>query len=270
MGWNALMSRPASPSPSILMAAVVKAGPMGRRVGVARRSLRRGGSEDFRTGLGPWADRYLAVIVAVALVAAVVSFPGLSDPSLSRALIALSLAGAMLLASLYPLPLVSGTKLYLDTAVLVAAVIVFSPGLALLVVACGRLAGSLARREPRDQAFFNVGVIILQAVGGGAILAWLGGPWLSGADTPRPGQIGAALVAGGVMWVLNTLLIAPMLALHRNEPLTRSWRRTAFGGGGAETAMELAQVGVGVAIAALVVSPYLWAAPRPSQRLIPV
>src|SRR5262249_60560333 len=87
--------------------------------------------------LRPAARYYLVAIVLAALVTAIVALSQVSAPHTQRIVLAVSLAAAAMLAQLFPLHVAAKTKLYLDTAVLVAAVVLFGPGIELLMQGAG-------------------------------------------------------------------------------------------------------------------------------------
>src|SRR5262249_34518617 len=124
--------------------------------------------------LRPAARYYLVAIVLAALVTAIVALSQVSAPHTQRIVLAVSLAAAAMLAQLFPLHVAAKTKLYLDTAVLVAAVVLFGPGMALLLMGAGTALAHFARREPGDQTLFNTAQVVLIAAGGSALLTAAG------------------------------------------------------------------------------------------------
>src|SRR5215207_7269176 len=124
--------------------------------------------------LRPAAKRYLVTIVLAALATALVALNHVSALKSERIVLAVALAVAAMLAQLFPLHIAAKTKLYLDTAVLVAAVVLFEPGVALLLMGAGTALAHVARREPWDQTLFNTAQVVLLAAAGSALLTAAG------------------------------------------------------------------------------------------------
>src|SRR3954453_2638278 len=111
-----------------------------------------------------------------ALIAAVA---GMGVPLLQRtggmsgreAGLALVLAALMVLTHLFPLHFTHQTKLTLDTAVIFASVLVFEPGLAMLLVGGGSLLAFRVRRASWVETAFNTAQAMLQAGTAGLLLA---------------------------------------------------------------------------------------------------
>src|SRR5690348_12444381 len=105
--------------------------------------------------LRPAAKTFLAAMALAAVASIVVALAWSGRPAADRHSLALFLAGGMVLAGMAPLPFVGRTKVYLDSAVLLVAVLLLDPLSALLVAAAGTLLGQATRRQPWDQAVFN-------------------------------------------------------------------------------------------------------------------
>ena len=198
--------------------------------------------------LRPAARLYLVTIVVVALGALLLALAHTSLPSPDRLALAVALAGATLLAHLFPLHLGPKTKLTLDAAVLVAAVILFAPGIAALVVGLGVALAHLLRRHSWDQTCFNTAQLVLVAVTGGSLLAAAG--WRPGLVAfDRPGPVLLALAVGVGLLLGSALLVATMVALQLGEPLPAHWLRALVPADPAEGMSQLGQVGLGVLVA---------------------
>ncbi len=78
--------------------------------------------------------------------------------------------GIMAVAWLFPLPLSLKRKLYLDTCILIAAILLFQPAVAMLIAGAGTALAHAIRREDWVQAVFNSAQTMLQAAVGGAHL----------------------------------------------------------------------------------------------------
>jgi diguanylate cyclase (GGDEF)-like protein len=198
--------------------------------------------------LRPAAKLYLNVVVLTALGATLGALSRASMPPPDRLALAVSLAGAAMLAQLFPLHVAAKTKLYLDTAVLVAAVVLFEPGVAALVMGAGTVLAHALRRQPWDQTLFNGAQVVLLATLGGGLLAAVG--WRT--DRLALGQPGSVLliVAVGVALILGSaLIVGMMVALQLDQPLPQSLARALLPTDRAEGLAHLAQVGLGVLVA---------------------
>ena len=199
------------------------------------------------------ARRYLTAVALVALVALVLAVAMLAAadrPSVGSAALALALAAGMTLAGLFPLPFAAKTKLYLDTATLVAAVLLYPPGVAVLVVASGMLLAHLLRHQPREQTIFNTAIAVVQAALGGAVLAAAG--W-NPDDLRHGGPVALLLVAGlgAGLWLLNIAAVAAMVAFQGGERPRRVVVRWLRETDRVEGLAHLAQVGLGVLVAGI-------------------
>jgi diguanylate cyclase (GGDEF)-like protein len=206
--------------------------------------------------LRPAAKWYLAVVVLAALVAAVVALSHTSVPPRDHAALALALSVAATLAGLFPLPFAAKTKLYLDTAVLIAAVLVLEPGVALLVVGSGTLIAHVLRRQPWDQTMFNGAQMVLLAAAGGGFLAATGWQFTDVA-LDRPAAVLLVVAVGGSLVLLNAINVAMIVAFQTGEPLRRVWSRTLLHADRAERLAYLAQVALGV-LAAGIADSHSW------------
>ncbi len=208
----------------------------------------RGAASD-EEGLRPAAKLYLAVLALAALGSLVAALADVGPRDWDRAALALALIGAMTLGGLRPLPFAAGTKLALDTSVLVAAVLLFEPGVAMLIVGSGKLVSQVLRRQPWDQILFNVAQTMLLAAAGGLLLAAAG--WdVHNLRLDQPGSVVLAVMVGVVLWLLNALAVAVIVALQTRNALLHVWFQSVAGDGLAERAASLAQVGLGVLVAA--------------------
>ncbi len=184
--------------------------------------------------LRPAAKLYLAAVALAALGVTAVTLAHATPPDRDRAALALALTGAMAVAWRFPLPLVAGTKLPLDTAVLVAAILLFEPGVALLIAGTGTLVAHSLRRQPWDQAVFNTAQVVLMAAVGGLLLAGMG--WrVDRLGLDQPGSALPIVAVAAAMYLLNVLVVATIVALQAEGAFPHAWRRAvgdAVRGGG--------------------------------------
>jgi signal transduction histidine kinase len=138
--------------------------------------------------------------------------------------ILMALASAV--ARLAPLHLAPGRKLTVATAPNFAALLLFGPPLAMLVVAAGTLAafGALAIRRKRRwwDALFNTGQIAL-AVGIGGVPLFRAARIPFAAPIGRPATLLALALAAAAMYLTNTAAVAGILALQRRRNPLRVW-----------------------------------------------
>lgn len=148
-------------------------------------------------------------------------------------------------AYLFPLPFAFRTKIFLDTSVLVAAILLFDPGTAAAVAAIGALLGQLFRRTPIEQVLFNTAEITLQAVAGAMILR--AGDWhVSNFEIGSwrgPGLLAAATVS---MWLINTLLVAAVIAIQSGLTLRQTWSDATYHADAEELLGHVAQIVIGL------------------------
>jgi diguanylate cyclase (GGDEF)-like protein len=206
--------------------------------------------------LRPAAKRYLVTIVLAASATALVALSHVSALKSERIVLAVALAVAAMLAQLFPLHIAAKTKLYLDTAVLVAAVLLFEPGVALLLMGTGTVLAHLARREPWDQTLFNTAQVVLLAAAGSALLAATG--WRGDQSTLDHPQSMLFVVAISLLMLLGSdLIVSTMAALQLGEPLPQSWWQAVVPSDRAEWLTHLAQVGLGILVAG-VADAHIW------------
>src|SRR5918998_6583166 len=87
-----------------------------------------------------------------------------------EALLTTGCGGLAALAWLYPIPLAFKRKLFLDTSVIAAAVLLLPPGLATVAIGAGTFLAHALRREDWEQATFNTAHTMLQTGATGLIL----------------------------------------------------------------------------------------------------
>lgn len=197
------------------------------------------------------AKLYLAALVVAAFASLVAALAFVGLPERQDATLALVLAGAVTLAGLRPLPFVAGTKLTLDTSLLVAAVLLCDPATAMLAVGSGKLLSQVGRRQPWDQTLFNVAQTVLLAAAAGLFLGV--GDW--NADNlrlQRPGPLLLVAALAVTLFMLNSLAVAVIIALQTRGAVLQIWYRAVVGCGPADTLAYLIQVGLGVLAAGAV------------------
>jgi diguanylate cyclase (GGDEF)-like protein len=170
--------------------------------------------------------------------------------------LAVAMVGFMIIAWLFPLPFAFQTKLYLDTSVLFAAIMLFDPGVAMLIAAAGTLVAHALRRRTVAESVFNAGQIALQAAAGGLILGFAG--WSPQSFRFERGVDAVALVAAGVViYLVNTVLLAGVIAIQTSLNPFLVWHEATLDTSPTEILSHLSQLGIGV-IAAITANAQPW------------
>ncbi|MDP9369256.1 MAG: ATP-binding protein [Chloroflexota bacterium] len=227
--------------------------------GVHRSRPRRGdeAARDDRTPAS--AMLYIVGLALAACGLALVALAHAGPLGRERALLALVGTGCVALAGLYPLPFAARTKLYLDTSVLFAAVLLFEPGIALLIAGAGTLLAHLVRRQPWDQTIFNTAQAMIEATVGALVLAGAG--WqVDPLRFDQPAQVLLIPVAGAAIYLVNTLSVATIVGLQAGRPPLQVWSHSLLARDRAEPLAHLAQLGLGLLTAGLV-DAHVWMLP---------
>ena len=195
---------------------------------------------------------YFAVLVlsVVGLMAGLLRFAAPPD----RATLAQAAVGVALLTAawLYPLSHSFKIRIHLDTSVLIAAIVLLPPGLAMIVAGAGTLLAHLIRRQDWVESTFNVAQMMAQAAVGGLILVAFDGRF-----PHRPEAVGYVLLASVAMFVVNNLLVATMIALQTRKPLFPLWREAVLEVSSVEFLGLVTEIGVGIfAVFLLVTVPW--------------
>ena len=134
--------------------------------------------------------------------------------------------GANALAWSFPIPFVSRTKLYVDTAVMIAAVLLLPAPYAALAVGVGALIGNgLSSNRDWPQALFNAAQATLVALFA-ALLLTLAGWHASVPSFNSPWPLVVLPVVALGTFLLNLLLIAIVTALEDGDSLMRVLQST--------------------------------------------
>jgi PAS domain S-box-containing protein len=206
--------------------------------------------------LRPSAKRYIAALSGAATAIALFALVRMGNPHGEQELLALALAALIAVAWLFPLPISFKTHLYLDTAILVAAILTLEPALAILAVGVGTVVAHRIRQEDAAQTIFNASQGMLQAAAGAAVLALVG--WeVTDHEFDRPLMGIAILLAGVAMTLVTDLAVATMVALQTGTSVPRAWSQAVIHGELSERTTQLAQVGLGI-IGAVLITTYAW------------
>lgn len=169
---------------------------------------------------------YIAALALAALGLSVVTLSHAVVPSLEWVLLALAFAALMTIASFFWLPFAPKARVTLDTSVIFAAILLFQPGVAILIAASGKSLAQAIQRQPWYQLVFNVAQTMLQAGVGGLILMSAG--WdVHQLHFDRPQQLLMIAVAAVAIYIINTLSVAVVIALRSGRRMLPLWRQLA-------------------------------------------
>jgi diguanylate cyclase (GGDEF)-like protein len=177
-------------------------------------------------------------------------------PSPADLALAVALAAVLNVAHRHPLPFAAHAQLVLDTAIILAAVLLLDPRLAVLSAGLGPLLANLPRRDPWPQSYFNAAQSAIQAAAGSVALA-VGGFWHRDDPFARPDFLIPVILAGAAMFVVNTTSVAAIVAFQTNRPAWAALPEVAAHDR-TEAAAHLAQLGLGL-LAAVVADAHTWA-----------
>ncbi len=161
---------------------------------------------------------YIGALAAIALSLGAFALGRTSVPSPDRLALAVVFAALMALAILFPIHWDLKTKLVLDYAVISASVLLFEPGIAMLLTGLGMFLAQAIRRQPWDQTVFNVSQTMLQAGVGGLLLQSAG--W-NFREMPLAwaGAVPLILTVAAVMYLINALSLSVVVGLESGLPL---------------------------------------------------
>ena len=193
---------------------------------------------------------YLVFVTASAVILTAAFL--FSTPSLDRTAISNSAFVAVAAALAYRFPVSFGFKrrIYLDVVAIASAIMILDPGPAAFAIGVGAMAGQLLRDRVWDEASFNTAQAVLQTVAGGMLFDVL--DWkLSDLFNASPAAIGGLIALIGVMYAINSLLLAGIIGLQSGISPTKVLIES--GTSIIELASQAAQVAAAV-IAALLVT----------------
>jgi hypothetical protein len=208
--------------------------------------------------------RLYAILVAVA--AGIVALLAIATDGVApdRAPLPLTafLLGVAVIAQRFPVHLSDKTKVYVDAAIFVAAALLLSPPVAMLVAAAAVGVDELILRSSWRQALFNVAQTAVYVGGGALTYEWLDSSGIP-PTLPGLGSGFAILAAVAVMHLLNTGLVAGMVALQLRRSAYRTWREGIL----LDLPQHLVLVAIGVLLA-VVAGDYPWLAPLVAAPLV--
>lgn len=174
--------------------------------------------------LRPMTATYIAILLCLALgltVALLISSPAIQA---ADGIVMFAAAACMAVAWLFPIHFAAKTKLYVDTAVATAAILLLPPAYATLAVGIGTLLAHGIREESRDgaQALFNTAQTMLVTLTAALLLAWAGWrPIESSFHAPWP--LLMLPVVALATYLLNAFLVSTVTAFESASPLIGSF-----------------------------------------------
>lgn len=201
------------------------------------------------------AQRYIVALTAfmVGLMVVLMAWAWSAPPDWATLATVGVVIALLTVAWLYPLPLAFKRRLYLDTSVLIAAIILLPTGYAMAAAGIGTLLAHLIRRQDGIQATFNALLILAQTAVGGVFLARY-----DDRIPHSPETVGYLLVAGVAMFMANHLLVATMVAMQTGRSPIVMWRQAGIDDSGMGLLGHLSQVAVG-AVAVFLLEEAPWA-----------
>jgi HD-GYP domain-containing protein (c-di-GMP phosphodiesterase class II) len=172
------------------------------------------------TDLRPALRFYVGAVLIAAILAfgAALAFRG-SEPVDATAFVLL--AAFALGAQIRPLHLSSKLKIDVDDTAMFAAALLFDPVYAMVLGAGTMLLSRLwSRREPWYGHAFNVAVVVIAM--GASSAAYRA---IAGASFADAKDVVAALVAGTALYVVRTVVVDLVVALHLRRDPRATWRR---------------------------------------------
>lgn len=205
----------------------------------------------------PLATRiYIAALLTSALALMWYGFAREAGFDTRSLTIGIMLIAALALAQRTALPYGPHSYIHLDSAVVLASVLILPSGPAITIALIGALLANVRRRMDWPETFFNSSQTALQAAAGAAMLGF-GGFWHAETPFESPSFLIALLMAGFSMHLVNTITVAVIFALDGEERPWPAWTRLATPDRG-EAAGLISQWGLAL-LAAIVAQTYVWA-----------
>lgn len=198
---------------------------------------------------------YIAALGLAVISLALLNLSHARSLSYERGVLAVVCAGLVAVTVLFPVHFAFKTKMVLDISVIFAAVLLFPPGVAMLIAGVGSLVGDVISRRPWDEALFNGSQASLQACVGGLLMALVGWNFNDAAFT-HPNQLAMIAVAAAAMHLVSTFSVATIIGLESEHSPLVIWRQTiAFDG-----VEQFSHLALGL-LAAAIIDSHPWALP---------
>ena len=192
--------------------------------------------------------------MAAALAAVLVTQAG--RPDVRDLALTIGFGALIAVAARVPLHFDFKNNIILDTGLIYTAVLLLAPGHAVLAAGGGALVGHLSRRADPEEAVFNTSQVILQSAAAGLALLAFG--WdASLARFDQPQDIAGPIVAAGLIYLVNTALVAVVIALQTGLSPVIVWIESVTRHDGLEQASQFV---LGL-IAAVLTATHVWLVP---------
>ncbi|MEZ4523878.1 MAG: hypothetical protein R3A46_19915 [Thermomicrobiales bacterium] len=203
-----------------------------------------------------WIHIYIAGLGALSLSLAALCLLTMPLPEESGVAIAAQLSIFAAIAYRFPIHFDVKSSIILDTSIIFASVLIFQPGVAMLLIVVGAMVGNASRDFEPEEMTFNISQAALQAAAAGLLLYVIG--WDYGAFAFDNGRI-LLILAGSAttIYLTNTILVSIVIAFHTGMNPIRIWIQSATRHDGIE---QLGQFALG-AVAAIVGTSQPWALP---------
>ncbi|HYI16603.1 MAG TPA: HAMP domain-containing sensor histidine kinase [Thermomicrobiales bacterium] len=198
---------------------------------------------------------YLAALATVTAAVTILALLRTDSPELRDGLLAVAFCGLQVLAVAFPIALGPQQKLSLHTAVIFAAVLLFDPGVAVLIVGIGSLIGQTLRRQPADQVLFNSCQTALQAGLAGLLLTLFVEPG-ERIVFDRADAFAGALAAAVVIFAIDVVAVGIIVRLETDQPLLSLFQELPAG----SLLDDLSQFALGL-MTAIAVNAHAWILP---------
>lgn len=205
----------------------------------------------------PAARRFAFLVGLGACLTIVPSLIQVTLPTIDTLILATILTAATAAAWYFPVRFGPRTRIELNTTAMVASILLLPMGLAALIAGSGPLLVNLRRREPWEQAGFNAAQSVLQVLAGGLVMVGLGWQF----DQPNfswPHPLPSLLPAALVMYAVNTMLVAGIVALQDAVSFGRTWKTFGLQIDRQDLLAHCSQLGLGILAAAVMnIAPWL-------------
>ncbi len=200
---------------------------------------------------------YITVLVVAALAILADGISTTTGGDTQHQLLAIMFVAAFTLSVMFPLQFAWKTRQHLDTTVILAAALIFEPGIAMLIVAAGAIVAQIGRRESWAQFFFNSAQMVLQVGIASLVLASFN--WSPTDPSFNSFQtLLAVFVAGAALYLVNTFTVAFIIALEDGTSPLKVWLRSTAILDQTETLLHVGQIGIAL-LAAIVADAHIWA-----------
>nr|MDQ3328398.1 HD-GYP domain-containing protein [Chloroflexota bacterium] len=209
--------------------------------------------------LRPAARLYILVVVVAALISTLRLLVATDPLTPNNAALALVFGVLVATVNLFPLSFAYKRRMSLDSAVIFAAVLLFDPGIAILIAGLGCFAGDAISSRLRawsPEMVFNASQTALQAGAGALVLILAGWDHTQLVHEQGLPRLLMTIVAAFIMYMVNTMLVAGVIGLQSGQAPFSVWRQSTDLIHGE----QLSEFALGL-LAAVVLGRHPWALP---------